>query len=84
MSIDVSISEVNPLAKGFSEMAKLSAAQHKKAATIKPTKAHPEGRFPIPDKTHARLALQMLPRAKGLTSEQKAKIKAKAERMLGK
>jgi hypothetical protein len=40
-------------------------------------------RFPMPDKAHARNALARLPQAKGLTSEQKAKIRTKAERMLG-
>ena len=40
-------------------------------------------RFPMPDKAHARNALARLPQAKGLTSEQKAKIRARAERMLG-
>ena len=64
--------------------AKLNAAARRKSATIKPNKNHPSGRFPMPDKKHARLALQMLPKAKGLSSDQKAKIRARANKMLGK
>jgi hypothetical protein len=48
------------------------------------TFAGPNRSFPIPDKSHARAALSDLPRAKGLSSGQKATIRAKAERKLGK
>jgi hypothetical protein len=40
-------------------------------------------RFPIPDKAHARLALQMLPKAKNISSSQEAQVRARANRMLG-
>jgi hypothetical protein len=39
-------------------------------------------RFPMPDKAHARNALARLPLAKGLTAEEKAKVKRRAERIL--
>ena len=38
----------------------------------------------MPDKKHARLALQMLSRAKGLTESDRAKIRKRALDMLGK
>jgi hypothetical protein len=63
---------------------KLGASARKKSATVKPSKDHPTGRFPINDKKHARLALQMLPKAKGLSADQKAAIRARANKMLGK
>ena len=65
-------------------MAELTPQQHQKSATIKPTAGYPRGRFPMPDANHARLALSMLGRAKGLSSGQKSTIKAAAERRLGK
>jgi hypothetical protein len=37
----------------------------------------------MPDAKHARLALQMLPKAKGLSSAQIAQIKARAHKILG-
>lgn len=40
--------------------------------------------FPIPDKSHARAALQDLPRAKDLSLAQAQKIRAAANRKLGK
>ena len=40
-------------------------------------------RFPIPDKAHARSALRLLNRAKGLSSGTKANIRAKARAKLG-
>jgi hypothetical protein len=64
-------------------MAVLSSAEHKRHATIKATSKYPRGRFPMPDKEHARKALQLLPKAHGLSSGQKAKIRAKARRILG-
>lgn len=54
-----------------------------KASVRKKTETLPGGRFPMPDKSHARAALQDIPKAKGLTSEDKAKIRSRAERMLG-
>lgn len=40
-------------------------------------------RFPVHDKAHARAALRLLGRAKGLTSAQKARIRARANAKLG-
>ena len=59
-------------------MAKVSEKVRKKTQTL------PGGRFPMPDKEHARKALQMLPRAKGLSEEDKKKIRNRANRILGK
>lgn len=63
-------------------MADLSPQQHQKSATIPASKGYPRGRFPVPDVEHARLALQMLPRAKGLSGGQEAAIRARANRKL--
>lgn len=62
-------------------MARLKAAARKRSATVvvggKP-------KFPIPDKGHARAALGRLNQAKPpLTPAQKAKVVAKADRVLG-
>lgn len=67
-------------------MAKLSQKTRKRSATIvqKGRRTGQKYRFPMPDKKHARLALQMLPKAKGLSSSDRAKIRARATRMLGK
>jgi hypothetical protein len=46
--------------------------------------AGPGRSFPIEDKNHARAALIDVGRAKGLSSSQKATIKAKARAKLGK
>lgn len=59
-------------------MAKVSAKVRKKTETL------PGGRFPMPDKEHARKALQLLPKAKNLSPEDKKKIKARANKILGK
>jgi len=40
-------------------------------------------RFPMPDLKHARLALQMLPRAKNMPPGAAAKVRARANAMLG-
>lgn len=61
----------------------LTADARRKTATIKPSKGHASGRFPIPDKKHARLALSDLPKAKGLSAADKAKIRMKAKAKLG-
>lgn len=60
----------------------LNANERRASATIKPSKGYPSGRFPVPDVKHARLALQMLPRAKNLPSSEAAKIRVRATRML--
>jgi hypothetical protein len=49
----------------------------------KRTETLPGGRFPMPDKKHARLALQMLGKAKNLSAKDKKKIKVRAHGMLG-
>jgi hypothetical protein len=63
-------------------MAALTPAQHQRSATIPASKGYPRGRFPVPDVKHARLALEFLPRAKGMSSGQEAAVKARAMRML--
>lgn len=63
-------------------MAELSNKARVKSATVAPSKGYPTGRFPIPNAEHARLALQMLPRAKGLSSSEEAQIRARANRKL--
>lgn len=63
-------------------MANLTPQQHEKSATIGASKGYPRGRFPMPDKEHARLALEFLPRAKGMSSSQDAAVRARANRML--
>lgn len=40
-------------------------------------------RFPMPDQKHARLALQMLPQAKNMPPGMAAKVRNRAEGMLG-
>ena len=59
----------------------------KRSATIIEKKKGPKGgstryRFPMPDKSHARSALAMLPKAKGLSAADRTKIKNRAYRML--
>jgi len=63
-------------------MAVLNARQRRRSATIAPSAGYPSGRFPMPDLRHARLALQMLPKAKGLSSGQEAAIRARANAKL--
>lgn len=63
-------------------MATISEKLRKKTATV-----HSGGKakFPIPDKSHAANALARLNQAKPpLSSAQKAKVRAKAQRVLGK
>lgn len=73
-------------------MAKLSAAARKAlpssafAGGIDKTKGKGDAarrRFPIPDRAHARSALRLLNRAKGLSSSAKARIRSKAQAKLG-
>ena len=59
----------------------------KRTATIVQKKTGPQGgstryRFPMPDNSHARSALAMLPKAKGLSAADRKKIKNRAYRML--
>ena len=59
----------------------------KRTATIIQKKKGPRGgstryRFPMPDKSHARSALAMLPKAKNLSAADRKKIKNSAYRML--
>lgn len=62
-------------------MAVLNAKQRKASATIK---VDGESKYPIPDAGHARAALARINQAKPpLTAAQKAKVRAKARRVLG-
>ena len=58
-------------------MAVLNTKQRKRSETL------PGGRYPMPDKSHARNALARLNQG-GLSSSQKARVKARAYRILGK
>lgn len=63
-------------------MAVLKAAARKRSATLV---VGGKAKFPIPDKAHAKAALARLNQAKPpLTASQKAKVKARAYRVLGK
>lgn len=73
-------------------MAKLKAAERKDlpdsafAGGIDKTKGPGDARrrrFPVHDKAHARAALRLLPRAKGLSSAAKANIRRRAKAKLG-
>lgn len=64
-------------------MAVLTARQRRRSATVKPSRGYPSGRFPMPDKEHARKALQMLSRAKNLSPEERRAIKRRARAKLG-
>jgi hypothetical protein len=63
----------------------MSAKTRARTATFRQPDA-PAGteknRFPMPDRRHAALALQMLPRAKNMPPGAAAKVRARAERML--
>ena len=50
--------------------------------TRKATATFGGDRFPMPDAKHARLALQMLPRAKNISGGEEAKVRGRASRML--
>ncbi len=65
-------------------MAVLKAKARAKSAVIKVKGAPPsEQKFPIPDKAHAKAALARIDQAKPpLTPAQKAKVRAKAHRVL--
>jgi hypothetical protein len=63
-------------------MAVLKAKARKKSATVV---VDGKPKFPIPDKAHAKAALARIDQAKPpLTPSQKAAVKAKANRVLGK
>lgn len=66
-------------------MAVLKAKARAKSAVIKqPGKPNSEQKYPIPDKAHARAALARIDQAvPPLTAAQKARVAAKAHRMLG-
>lgn len=73
-------------------MARLSAAARKAlpgkvfAGGIDESKGKGDAkrrRFPIPDKAHARSALRLLSRAKGLSAAAKARIRSRANAKLG-
>ncbi len=57
-------------------MAILDAKERKESETL------PGGRYPIPDPAHAKAALARINQG-GLSESQKAKVRAKAYRMLG-
>ncbi len=60
----------------------LKAAARKRSATIV---VNGQPKFPMPDKAHARNALARLNQARPpLTASQKAKVRARAHRILGK
>lgn len=67
--------------------ARISPATRAKTATFTQPNA-PAGtqknRFPMPDQAHARLALQMLPRAKNMPPGAAQQVRGRADRMLGK
>lgn len=63
-------------------MARLSAKARKNLPAK--TFAGPNRSFPIPDKAHARAALQDLPKAKSLTLDEAVKIRRAALKKLGK
>jgi hypothetical protein len=52
------------------------------AKTRKASATFGGNRFPMPDVKHARLALQMLPRAKSISSSEQAQVRSRANRML--
>ena len=55
----------------------LNAAERRRSETL------PGGRFPMPDVSHARNALARLDQAHGLSDADKAKIRARARRIIG-
>ncbi len=74
-------------------MAKLSAGVRKRlpdsafAGGIDKSKGKGDAkrrRFPVHDKAHARAALRLLGRAKGMSAEAKAKVRRRAKAKLGK
>jgi hypothetical protein len=68
------------------KLATVSPATRARTATFKqPGRQNGQkNRFPMPDQAHARLALQMLPRAKNMPPGMAGKVRSRAEGMLGK
>ena len=63
-------------------MGTLNSKQRKASATVV---VNGQPKFPIPDKAHAKAALARIDQAKPpLTPSQKAKVRAKANKVLGK
>ena len=64
---------------------KISAATRARTATfVQPNRqSGQKDRFPMPDAKHARLALQMLPRAKNMPPGMAEKVRDRAHRILG-
>lgn len=59
------------------------AVRAKTATFVQPGRQNGEKeRFPMPDQKHARLALQMLPRAKNMPPGMAQKVRNRAEQML--
>jgi hypothetical protein len=74
------------LAERLASQNAVSPAVRARTATFKQPdrKNGQKNRFPMPDQEHARLALQMLPRAKNMPAGMAAKVRARADSMLGK
>ncbi len=68
---------------GGTSTIKTSARKRSATITQKNRQGGQKYRFPMPDKAHARAALADLPKAKGLSSKQKATVRSRATRMLG-
>lgn len=73
--------------KGKTRGKTIAVSVRKRTATIIEHKSGPKGgetryRFPMPDLAHARNALARLSQAKGLSMEEKQKIRRRALRML--
>lgn len=62
-------------------MARLTAKARNKLPSS--TFAGPNRSFPLPDKAHARAALQDLPKTNKLTPAQKANVRSRAKGILG-
>lgn len=75
---------VNTPVPGASEQTISTTSRKRSATIVQPSRTSGQKyRFPMPDKAHARAALQDLPKANGLSSSDKAKIRSRAHRMLG-
>lgn len=74
------------LAQAIASTNRVSPATRARTATFRQPgrKNGQKDRFPMPDQEHARLALQMLPQAKNMPPGAAAKVRARADRMLGK
>jgi hypothetical protein len=63
-------------------MPPLTPQQHQRTATIPASKGYPRGRFPMPDRRHAELALELLPTAKNMSAGEDTAVRARATRIL--